>query len=275
VELLVLELSNNSFDLIRDFLEKTTGVVLEEDKQYLVTTRLSSVMRRHGYKDFETLGLELSRSSASNAVVDDVVGALTTHETLFFRDEHPFKALASELLPELAKKGRIKIWCAAASTGQEPYSLAMTIHEEGGAHRFGTVKILATDICKNSIEKAKQGLYTAWEAKRGLSDERRSWHMTERNGSYQMKDNLRSIIDFRILNLIEPFGSEYRDMDLIFLRNVLIYFDDATKISILERMRRCLAPGGYLFLGGAESMGQLGKIFQRVKIGSTWAYQAT
>ncbi|TDO98210.1 CheR family methyltransferase [Marinomonas balearica] len=263
------------YDRFRKYLQKVCGISLSENKQYLVASRLGKLLEREGYNRIEALvdTLEVGRNKA---LKEEVINAMTTNETLWFRDSHPFNILREKILPEM-KDRPLKIWSAASSTGQEPYSISMVI-EEFKASKPGILRpgerIVATDICTNILQHAKQAEYDSLAIARGLgADMQRKYFDKVNDSSWRVKRNLSSRVEFKFLNLIEPF-STLGKFDVIFCRNVLIYFTAETKLDILRRMHSCLNPGGYLFLGGSEALSGLSSHFDIVQCHPGIVYKA-
>jgi chemotaxis protein methyltransferase CheR len=262
------------YDFIQRLLKEKSGLVLSKDKQYLLESRLLPVARKHQIESVSSLVSTL-RKPGHAALVNDVVEAMTTNESFFFRDNTPFDLFRDVMLPELFKAREstrsVKIWCAAASTGQEPYSLAMILKELGlkaASYRFD---ILGTDLSKEVLDKAQKGLYSQFEVQRGLPIQMLLKYFTQRGETWEISPNIRSMVKFRQANLLESFSS-FGQFDIIFCRNVLIYFDQATKASILERMAKQMAPDGYMVLGAAETVVGITNAFKPVP-GSRGLYQ--
>jgi chemotaxis protein methyltransferase CheR len=201
---------------------------------------------------------------------------MTTNETSFFRDAHPFTALSDHVLPDLVRarssERLINIWCAACSSGQEPYSIAMLVHDIVGADPTWRVRMLATDISPAMLARTEAGVYSQFEVNRGLPAGLLVRHFRKQGLSWQIEEPLRRMVQTRLLNLdtnLPPMAP----MDIVFLRNVLIYFDIATKRQILARVRRVMRPDGYLVLGGAETTLNLDDTFERVQIGRAPVYR--
>ncbi|SBS28054.1 Chemotaxis protein methyltransferase Cher2 [Marinomonas spartinae] len=265
----------NGYLRFRDFLQKVCGISLSDNKQYLVASRLGKILERENFSKIEQLVDALERAG-STKLKEEVINAMTTNETLWFRDSHPFKILKEKILPEMTKSP-LKIWSAASSTGQEPYSISMVI-EEFKASRPGVLrpgeKIVATDICTNILQHAKQGEYDSLAIARGLGDDmQRKYFDKINNTTWKVKSSLSARIDFRYLNLIDSF-SGLGKFDVIFCRNVLIYFTADLKMDILRRMRASLNPGGYLFLGGSEALSGLSDLFEIVQCHPGIVYRA-
>lgn len=248
-------IATEDLDFLRRFLKERSGIDLGADKTYLFETRLAPVAASHELADIKSLAGAL-RSNASSALAHAVVEAMTTNETFFFRDQTPFDHLRTVMLPELARAraGRpLRIWSAACSTGQEPYSIAMTLDEERGKHPRYTPEIIATDLAPKVLRKAEEGRYTKFEVQRGLKPETVNRYFEEHGGVFRAKAMLREMVSWRRVNLLENFSGLGR-FDVIFARNVLIYFDRETRVGILDRMHRQLADDGYLVLGAAETV---------------------
>jgi chemotaxis protein methyltransferase CheR len=263
------------FDFVRTFLRCETAVVLEPEKQYLVESRLQSLAQRENIDSLETLVGQL-RSTALNGIHRKVVSAMTTHETSFFRDLHPFEALHKTVLPELltrrAGSRQLNFWCGAASTGQEPYSILMLIHEHFPELLSWDFKFIATDICSEVVARARSGRFSQIEVNRGLPAAYLLKHFVRSGDEWEIQESLRRRVDFREMNLVKEWPL-MPQLDLVFLRNVLIYFDIESKKTILAKIRRLLRPGGYLVLGGAETTFNLDDNFERVPIDRTSFYR--
>jgi chemotaxis protein methyltransferase CheR len=244
------------FDYLRRLLRERSGLVLAAEKQYLAESRLVPVARRHA---MNTLGelIERLRSKSPAALIAEVVEAMTTNETFFFRDKLPFDHFRDTMMPALlaarAREKRIRIWCTAASTGQEPYSLAMLIKGMGAAVAGFRFEIVATDLASEVLEKAKAGIYSQFEVQRGLPVQLLVKFFSQQGESWQLAPELRSMVQFRSLNLLNDF-SPLGTFDIVFCRNVLIYFDQDNKIAVLNRIARQIADDGYLVLGAAETV---------------------
>ncbi len=270
-----MTITATDFDYISSMVRDRSAIVLERGKEYLIEARLQPLARANGAGTVAGLVHELRRAP-SGPLRDLVVEAMTTNETSFFRDAHPFTALADHLLPDLvrARSGTraLNIWCAACSSGQEPYSIAMLVHDIIGADPSWRVRLLATDLSPAMLARTKAGLYTQFEVNRGLPAHRLVRHFRREGLGWQIEEPLRRMVETRLLNLDVDFPS-IPAMDIVFLRNVLIYFDIATKRQILTRVRRVLRPDGYLVLGGAETTLNLDDSFERVQIGRAPVYR--
>ncbi|KNY20197.1 protein-glutamate O-methyltransferase CheR [Methylobacterium sp. ARG-1] len=244
------------FEYLRTFLKQRSGLALTAEKRYLVESRLTPVCRRFNLAALGDL-IGALKLGQDGAIERAVVEAMTTNETFFFRDRIPFDLFRDTILPEAlarnASKRRLRIWCAAASTGQEPYSLAMLLQEAGSKLAGWQVEIVATDLSTEVIEKAKLGLYSHFEVQRGLPVQWLIKYFTQIGEQWQIAQSLRSMVDYRQLNLLHSFTS-LGQFDVIYCRNVLIYFDAPTKSDVLARLAAQLAPGGALLLGAAETV---------------------
>ncbi|EKP0308858.1 protein-glutamate O-methyltransferase [Aeromonas veronii] len=261
-------LSDDLYKQFSNFLAVQSGIVLGDNKQYLVKSRLSPLMAQFGIEslsDLVTRAMSVRERDLKMAVVD----AMTTNETLWFRDTYPFQLLTDKIFPELGKSGRpIKIWSAASSSGQEPYSIAMTALEQQ-MKKPGTlpggVQIVGTDISTTMLNQCKEGVYDSLALARGLSPERKKMFF-EPCGDNKMRvaERVRKLTTFRPLNLLESY-SLLGKFDIIFCRNVLIYFAPEVKSKILNQFATSLNPGGYLMLGASESLAGLTDRFEMIR----------
>ena len=244
------------YDYLRKCLKMRSGLVLSADKQYLVESRLLPVARKAGLANLGDLVSAL-KAAPENALMTAVVEAMTTNESFFFRDKIPFDHFRSTIMPALVaarKSSRcIRIWCAAASTGQEPYSLAMCLKHMEREIAGWRIEILATDLSGEILEKARQGLYSQFEVQRGLPIQLLVKHFRQIGELWQIAPEIRAMVRYRQLNLLNDF-MELGLFDAIFCRNVLIYFDQPTKVDVLNRLARVTASDGYLVLGAAETV---------------------
>lgn len=244
------------FDYLRQLLRQRSGLVLSAEKQYLAESRLLPVARKHGLAGLTELVAKL-RSAAALPLTVDVVEAMTTNESFFFRDKVPFEHFRLTIMPALmaarAREKRIRIWCAACATGQEPYSLAMSLKGLGAALAGWKVDILATDLSNEVLARAKAGIYNHFEVQRGLPIQSLVKFFSQVDETWQIAPEIRAMVQFRPLNLLNDF-SPLGHFDLVFCRNVLIYFDQPTKIDVLNRLARQIASDGFLILGAAETV---------------------
>lgn len=243
------------FDYIANLVRDRSGLVLTPDKTYLVESRLGPIARKEGIPSLEEL-VSILRMRGDLRLIDAVVDAMTTNETFFFRDKTPFEHLENIIIPDLVAKkrgGNIRIWCAAASTGQEPYTIAMVLDQMG--HKLGgcKVEIIGTDISERCLEKAKQGIYTQFEVQRGLPVQYLMKYFKKEGENWRIADNIKSAARYRQMNLLDDFRGLGK-FDIIFCRNVLIYFDIATKKRVLDRMAAQVDGAGYLLMGAAETV---------------------
>ncbi|MCD9509155.1 CheR family methyltransferase [Photobacterium phosphoreum] len=249
------------------FLEAQCGIVLGDNKQYLVRSRLSPLIRRFGLQSLSDL-LQLTLTGRNRELRVAAIDAMTTNETLWFRDTYPYTVLAEKVLPELAANRRpLKIWSAASSSGQEPYSIAMTILEQQ-LKRPGllpNIQITATDISQTMLDMCREGVYDQLALSRGLSPERRKMFFESHlSGGMQVNQRVKQLVKFRPQNLKDSYVLLGK-FDVIFCRNVLIYFSAETKIKVLNQLATSLNPGGYLFLGASESLTGLCDRFEMVR----------
>ncbi|MEJ2379427.1 MAG: protein-glutamate O-methyltransferase CheR [Pseudolabrys sp.] len=254
------------FDWLRRMLKERSGLVLAAEKQYLAESRLLPLARKNG---MTTLAELVGRLKAPQAapLQAEVVDAMTTNETFFFRDKIPFEHFRDTIMPALiaarAREKRIRIWCTAAATGQEPYSLAMILAAMAEQMQGFSVQMLATDLCGAVVARAKAGIYSQFEVQRGLPIQLLVKHFTQTGERWQIAPELRAMVQFRTLNLLNDF-SPLGMFDVVFCRNVLIYFDQPTKTGVLNRIARQMPHDGYLLLGAAETVVGLTDAFKPV-----------
>jgi chemotaxis protein methyltransferase CheR len=270
-----MSIAAGDFGYIRDLVHQRAAIVIEPGKEYLVESRLSTVARDEGFGSLDLLVADL-RAKPANGLHRKVIDAMTTNETTFFRDVHPFEALRLHVLPELIERRvaqrQLSIWCAACSTGQEPYTVAMIIREHFPTLADWDVRILGTDLSQDVLERARQGRYTQLEVNRGLPATYMVKHFRKEGTEWQISDAVRQMVEYRELNLIEPWNC-IPLVDVVLMRNVLIYFDVATKKTILGKVRQILRPEGSLLLGGAETTMNLDDTYQRVPMGKAVCYR--
>lgn len=280
-----MELPVAVFDELRQLIHRLCGVVLSSDKAYLVRHRLEPLARRHGCRSFEEFAEKL-RHPTGTALFDAIVDAITTGETSFFRDGHPFEAFRLHLLPQLTETARaramggtprVRLWCAAASTGQEPYSLAMLIVDYLDALRAAGANpvdfsLLATDISSAALARAAAGRYDRWELARGVSATMLHRHFQKHGSQWVVREPVRRLVEFRRVNLLNATAG-LGMFDAIFCRNVLIYFDEATRRRVCEEFAGRLAPGGWLVLGTAENLYGVSERFESVRFGETLLFR--
>jgi chemotaxis protein methyltransferase CheR len=248
-------MTKSDFEFLRLFLKARSGLALTVEKRYLAESRLRPVCRRFELDSLAELvtGLKGGDRDLETAVIE----AMTTNETYFFRDKSPFDLFRDVLLPRHLERRsahrRLRIWSAAASTGQEPYSIAMLLDEASARLDGWQIEILATDLSTEVLEKARAGLYSQFEVQRGLPIRLLLKHFVQVGGQWRIAPQIRSMVNFRPLNLVADFGS-IGPFDIIYCRNVLIYFDSATKADVLRRLAEAMAPDGALLLGAAETV---------------------
>ncbi len=243
------------FDYVTSELKKRSGIIIGRDKLYLLESRLSPLARTEGLSSIDEL-ISVVRTRRDERLMAQIVDAMTTNETFFFRDKTPFEHLEKVVFPALTENrtnSRIRILCAACSTGQEPYSIAMMLDQNPGLARGAQVDIVATDISDRVLEKAKAGLYSQFEVQRGLPIKMLMKYFKQQGDMWKITDDLRTRVAFRKLNLLDPLTG-LGNFDVVLCRNVLIYFDTPTKRDILTRLSRQMADKSYLLLGAAETV---------------------
>lgn len=268
-----MAITHAEFDVVRTLIRTEAGIVLEPGKEYLVEARLSPLARREGFGSASELIAQIGR--VKGPLHTKVVEAMTTNETIFFRDIEPFEVLRKEVLPALMESRRatrrLSIWCGASSTGQEPYSIAMTLLDMPELANWH-VEILATDISTDVLARARSGLYSQLEVNRGLPASYLVKYFEKKGLEWQISDRIRSMVRFDYLNLMKPLPA-MSSPDIVFLRNVLIYFDSADKSAILTRIRNVMRQDGFLFLGAAETTRNLDDRFERLPFSKTGCYR--
>ena len=273
-------ISTVEFKLLRDYIEQHCGICLGEEKAYLIETRLAGLMVENGCPDFGSF-YRMAKSDASPSLREKIIDAMTTNETLWFRDTHPFTILQEQLLPPLAeeilegRRFRIRIWSAACSTGQEPYSIAMIIHEFCRTHpgiRPSHFEILASDISPSALFLARNGRFDENALRRGLPDELRTRYFHQEGTVWTINSELKELITFRKFNLQDPLDT-LGHFDIVFCRYVAIYFADAFKKHIYSGMARLLAPSGHLFVSAVESLRGINDEFAPLTSGGGLYYQ--
>ncbi|WP_065752414.1 CheR family methyltransferase [Bradyrhizobium paxllaeri] len=251
------------YEYLRKLLKDHSGLDLSADKQYLIESRLLPLSRKCGVAGIGELVLKMK--GGSSTIIAQVVEAMTTNETFFFRDKIPFEHFRDTIVPEMLKaraaRKSIRIWCAAGSTGQEPYSLAMALKEMGPALAGWRTEIIATDLSQEVLEKSKSGIYSQFEVQRGLPIQLLVKYFKQNGELWQISPELRGMVQHRQLNLLHDF-SLLGNFDIIFCRNVLIYFDQETKINIFGRLAKAMEGDGFLVLGAAETVVGLTDVFK-------------
>ncbi len=245
-----------SFDFFRGLVKTRSGLVLSKDKGYLLESRLMPVARKWKIETLDELAGVVMKDDKGE-IATDIVEAMTTNESFFFRDNKPFQQFANMVLPNLiasrATSQTLRIWCAAASNGQEPYTLAMLLREAADKIPGWRIQLLATDISREVLERARAGVYTQFEVQRGLPIQMLVKYFSQVGERWQIDASLRSMVTYKEFNLLDD-PSGFGQFDIIFCRNVLIYFDQETKTGILERMAKMMPSDGLLYLGGAETV---------------------
>lgn len=245
----------SDYEYLRKLVKDRSGLVLSTDKQYLVESRLLPLARKNNLNGISDLVIKLK--GGPEQLIVDVVEAMTTNETFFFRDKTPFDHFRETIMPALLKarqsRRSLRIWCAASSTGQEPYSLAMCLKEMGSQLAGWRVEILATDLSKEVLEKSKAGIFSQFEVQRGLPIQMLVKYFAQVGEMWQLSQEIRAMVQHRQFNLLSDFRS-LGTFDIVFCRNVLIYFDQEAKAGVFARMLKAMEPDGFLVLGAAETV---------------------
>lgn len=244
------------FDLFSGLVKQRSGLVLTRDKAYLLESRLMPVARKWNLKSLDDMAQAI-RTRRDEPLLRDITEAMTTNESSFFRDQKPFDQFRQIVLPQLlqsrAAKRHIRIWSAASSSGQEAYTLAMILCEEAAKLQGWKIEIVGTDLSSEMVERAKSGIYTQFEVQRGLPITLLVKYFTQQADKWQINQKLRDMVSFREMNLLQDFGP-IGTFDVVFCRNVLIYFDQPTKGKVLDAIKGVMLPDGVLYLGGAETV---------------------
>lgn len=270
-----MPLATASLDYLRDVISRKSGNVVSSTQSYLVESRLGPLAESLGLRNVEGLVAELQRANSA-PLQDRVAEAMTINETSFFRDNQPFEAMKAVVLPRLIaarqRDRKLSVWSGACSSGQEPYSLAMLLRDGFPEMADWKLSILATDLSEEMLRRTREGKYTQFEVNRGLPARLLARYFVRQGLQWQVQPELREIVTCRKLNLT-AIDAVFPKFDVIFLRNVLIYFDQPCKESILRQIHRCLAPDGCLFLGGGEALVNLNVPFQREPVGQTCCFR--
>ncbi|KPA13949.1 chemotaxis protein CheR [Candidatus Magnetomorum sp. HK-1] len=277
-----MNLSKQDFDYIRQYIKANCGIALKDDKKYLIHQRLEPLLKSYQIKSFSELTVQLMRN-LSTKLHEDIILAMTTNETSFFRDRHPFDTFENYVLKKFKEdhqkqKGKkFRIWSAGSSTGQEAYTIAMLIYEFVEKNKFDGITldnfvIAASDISTRALNKAKSATYYDAEVNRGLTVERKEKYFKKVDKHWQLEKHIRNMVTFYQLNFMDSL-SRMGSFDMIFCRNVLIYFDQNTKKHIIQQFHRMLVESGFLILGAMENAHNESDIFTPVRIGSTLLYQ--
>jgi len=283
-------MSHDDYNIIIKYVFDICGIVLGDDKQYLIEQRLSPILDEFGCQNFSQLAQKLNSGSTTFLTREKMLNAMTTNETSFFRDEHPYVTFREKIMPDMMntvvqrkerswqRRGpKVRMWSVAASTGQEPYSMAMIIADVVSNKGMGLTTmedfgILGTDISSKVLAKAMEGKYGPLEVARGLTPEMRKKYFVQDGDYYVINNELRHIVEFKAFNIQDQF-TQIGSFDVIFCRNILIYFTDDAKRKILAQLYQTLAPNGYLLLGSAENMYNLNDEFTTERYGSTTLYR--
>ncbi len=270
-----MNISESDFQFITKLVKELSAIALEPGKEYLVESRINPLAQKEGFASIEELVKKL-RSEPQNGLRNKVVEVMTTNETSFFRDIHPFETLKNFVLPELIEKREktreLNIWCGASSSGQEPYSFAMLIKENFPQLDSWKIKYIATDISDEMLKRCRDGIYSQLEINRGLPAAMMVKYFERQGTEWRVKEDLRKMVDFRYTNLSENWPY-MPPMDLVMVRNVLIYFDVEMKKQILGKIKKLMRPDGYFFLGAAETTLNLDESFERMNYKQSGCYR--
>jgi chemotaxis protein methyltransferase CheR len=268
-------MTDKDYDFLRNLIRERSAIVLDDGKRYLVESRLAPLVRQHELGSITGL-VERLRTRQLNGLHERVIESMVTTESAFFRDLHPFESIRKAVIPELARKRAsertLNIWCAACSTGQEPYSLAILIREYLPELAGWKINLLATDLSRDVLDRAREGRFGQIEVNRGLPAALLIKYFVQHGTSWQLNADVRAMVEFREMNLARPWPFLPR-MDLVLMRNVMIYFEVDTKKAILGHVARLLRPDGYLLLGGAETTLFLDESYRRAEQLSPGFYQ--
>ena len=268
-------ISSSDFEFVRDYVRRNAAIVLEPGKEYLVESRLRVVMQRENLGSFEEL-LAPVRRDGGHALGKKIVEAMTTNETFFFRDLHPFDALRTSILPSVIKARSsmrtLSIWSAASSSGQEAYSIAMLVREHFPELANWNVRIVGTDISAQMVERARSGCYSQLEVNRGLPVQLLIKYFSKQGVEWHISEKIRQMVEFREMNLAGEWPG-LPPFDIVMLRNILIYFDVPMKREIVSRIRKVAARDAYLFLGAVETMMEIDSNAERVDVGKCRCYR--
>lgn len=251
-----MSLNASAFKIIAALIKQEAGISLSDDKDYLVESRLLPVARSHGMNDVNALADHIKSNASARELVAEITDAMTTNETSFFRDTKPFTHFREYTMPkilEATSSGKVRIWCAACSSGQEPYTLSMCLQEDNASLGGREVDMLATDISPSMVKKAQAGKYSQFEVQRGMPIQLLLKYFTQEGDDWQINQATRDMVTYKELNLLGDFGS-LGSFDAVFCRNVLIYFEDDLKGQILDGIAALLKPHGVLYLGSSENV---------------------
>jgi len=274
----MLNISQQELQVLTGYIYEICGVHLDSSKEYLIKTRLDNLVKNHGCASYSELYYR-ARSDRTGNINTEIINAITTPETLFFRDKNPFEILRSKLIDEIVKKkskgaipGQIRIWSAASSTGQEIYSIAITLRETIANIDKYNISLMATDISNVVLDIAKMGKYNKFEISRGLSPQQLNKYFVEKDQYWQIKDNIRNMVKFQKINLMKPLVG-LGTFDIVFCRNVAIYFTLEDRKLLFDRIANVITPDGYLFIGSSEFLTGISDRFKPVRHGKAIFYQ--
>ncbi|MFC3909606.1 CheR family methyltransferase [Legionella dresdenensis] len=267
-------MTNDDFDYIKLFIKNHAAIVLEKGKEYLVQARLTPIAKEYGMTSVDALIQEL-KNKPTELLKQKIVDAMTTNETLFFRDSHPFELLKNVVIPKLVeskmKEKKLVIWCAAASSGQEPYTIAIILKELEPLLQGWTIKFVASDIAENMLTRAKEGIYSQLEVNRGMPLPYLLKYFEKEGNAWRIRKELRDMIEYKKVNIVKEWPLS--QVDIVFMRNILIYFDLETKKEIFKRLSTIMTRDSYLFLGGSETLLGLNCDFERLGVDRVPCYQ--
>jgi len=274
----MINITKQELQVLIEYIYEICGVHLDSSKEYLVKTRLDNLVTKNGCASYSEFYYR-ARSDRSGKINGDMINAITTPETLFFRDKHPFEIMRSKLINELIKKkskgaipGQLRMWSAASSTGQEIYSLAIVLRETIPNIEKHQISLLATDISDVVLDLAKAGRYNKFEISRGLTPQQLTKYFIEKDQYWQIKDEIRKMVRFQKLNLMKPFIG-LGTFDIVFCRNVAIYFTLEDRKKLFDRIADLIVPEGYLFIGSSEFLTGISERFKAVRHGKAIYYQ--
>ena len=268
-------ITKENFEYCRYLVKNFSGVVLDDSKEYIIESRLRKLLRDQSIESFSNLFSRLKNNS-NRALIRQVVEQIINAETQFFRDRNFFETLKLDVFPKLRDRliagQKINVWCAASSSGQEPYSVAILLAEHFPDLAIGRVRLIGSDLSRRNLQRARGATYSPFEVGRGLSKDIIDKYFVARGSDWQILPRIREQVEFTEVNLVESWPP-LPPMDLILLRNVLVYFSDRTKRLIIEKARRQAKPGGYLFLGATEAPSMIDGEFERIRLGRSIGFQ--
>jgi len=272
-----MAISPHEFSTVRRWIKEQAALIINKDKEYLVTTRLEPLARQEGFESISKLIAQLDNLGLDNPLYAKVIDALTTNETSFFRDTHPFEELRKSIIPEIRDhkaKRELAIWSGACASGQELFSIAMilSMHFPDMLNSW-KLQLLGTDLSDSSLQKARQGSFSQFEVNRGLPAQLLVRYFTQEGKYWQLKRDILDMVNFQKFNIIKPWPPGFPTFDIILMRNILIYFDDDTRAEILKQLRRSIKSEGYLFLGTAENAAFISKDWKLERRAKTTFYR--